>query len=642
MRKIIIPLFLFTSLLAISSCSSDTTTDNSKDPEGTPPPIDNPEYNSDYVVMENNPNINNKTFGTDEYGKINKIEKIEEPTDTVILHDTPKQGSVEFKVVEGTTGTTFSWTITGPDNYNKKGTGESYKATDLKAGKYNVTLDIDGTKHNGVIDIPGDISKIPNNQKYYIDLGPTHTVIADNSHTMFYMYGKNDKGQLCLPSSKASLVYPENYGGFNKVTSVGTGSNHTMFVSNNIVYGCGDNSKGQLGDNTNNQANTPVVAKNLYLKDIKNAYVTAGGEMTTVIIENNDYANLYTIGYDDINKNNKLPRKIGMHSKLNSFSVNEHFSFPTGNNFSVTRGSAYVSLTSYGVNDKWQLGRTAHPEDVALEAMRSWKYDNLLNFNPDKNLDKNKTDMFNSTVWAPYGEDLIDSSSDDFYVQQNSNFTRPYFQNYYYTRIATGDDFTVSIKRETMQDYNYNREDRYAVYVWGGNDKGQLGFETQEAKNSNNSVRRPTAIFEASGLKYKKDTNPYGKDPNKVKPVLATIVEVAAGSAHGLALDDKGQLYGWGNNDSKQLTNSPTAYETFNEKNASSGTNKAKIFTLPNPASVVDGYTMIWAGGNRSIALAKDGNLYTWGDNTNKILGVNSKEANVDTPTKLFFKIKSK
>ena len=61
------------------------------------------------------------------------------------------------------------------------------------------------------------------------------------------------------------------------------------------------------------------------------------------------------------------------------------------------------------------------------------------------------------------------------------------------------------------------------------------------------------------------------------------------------------------------------------------------VYEIEKPQGVTKGYKKVWAGGDRVIALAGDDNLYTWGDNTQGILGISSQKAVVDTPEKLFF-----
>ena len=118
------------------------------------------------------------------------------------------------------------------------------------------------------------------------------------------------------------------------------------------------------------------------------------------------------------------------------------------------------------------------------------------------------------------------------------------------------------------------------------------------------------------------------KDPNSVTPIQKEMVEVAAGRATGYAISSDGILYGWGDESKSQLTNNKQANQTNN-----------MVYEIANPNGVTKGYKKVWAGGDRVIALAGDNNLYTWGDNTNGILGINNTNAVINSPEKIFFSL---
>ncbi len=63
------------------------------------------------------------------------------------------------------------------------------------------------------------------------------------------------------------------------------------------------------------------------------------------------------------------------------------------------------------------------------------------------------------------------------------------------------------------------------------------------------------------------------------------------------------------------------------------------VYEIANPANLEAGYKKVWAGGDRVIVLAGDNNLYTWGDNTNGILGTNNENSVVNVPEKLYFSL---
>ena len=148
-------------------------------------------------------------------------------------------------------------------------------------------------------------------------------------------------------------------------------------------------------------------------------------------------------------------------------------------------------------------------------------------------------------------------------------------------------------------------------------------------------VRRGAPLFIYPNLSEEIKTSQKDNATGYVEynPITADIIEIAAGSATGFALSSDGILYGWGRELQGQLGSS---------QNRKTNTVNSKIYEIANPENVTEGYKKIWAGGDRVIALAGDDNLYTWGDNKDGILGIESiTEERVLAPAKLMFDIRS-
>jgi alpha-tubulin suppressor-like RCC1 family protein len=127
------------------------------------------------------------------------------------------------------------------------------------------------------------------------------------------------------------------------------------------------------------------------------------------------------------------------------------------------------------------------------------------------------------------------------------------------------------------------------VAAWGRNDVGQLG----NSSTTDSSV--PVAVSMTAGL--------FGK----------TVVSVAAGNSHCVALCSNGMVVGWGNNGIGQLGNN----------------NSSPYFTVAvavTTTGVLAGKTVVSvaAGNAHSLALCSDGTLVAWGANTVGQLGNNS------------------
>ena len=129
------------------------------------------------------------------------------------------------------------------------------------------------------------------------------------------------------------------------------------------------------------------------------------------------------------------------------------------------------------------------------------------------------------------------------------------------------------------------------VYTWGFNQYGQLG------NNTTTNSRSPIAVQTAG-------TPLSGK----------TIVQVAAGADHSLALDSDGALYAWGSNAYGQLGNGTT-------------TNSSVPIAVKIAGTPLAGKTIVQiaAGANHNMVLTSDGTVYAWGWNYHGQLGNNTK-----------------
>jgi alpha-tubulin suppressor-like RCC1 family protein len=121
--------------------------------------------------------------------------------------------------------------------------------------------------------------------------------------------------------------------------------------------------------------------------------------------------------------------------------------------------------------------------------------------------------------------------------------------------------------------------------AWGSNSSGQLGDGTTENKVG------PVAVDTLGVLSGK------------------SIIAMAAGSSHSLALCSDGTLAAWGGNTNGQLGNG--------------GTTQSNVPVAVSTTGALPGKTVIAVsvGGSHSLALCSDGTLATWGSNSNGQLG---------------------
>lgn len=131
------------------------------------------------------------------------------------------------------------------------------------------------------------------------------------------------------------------------------------------------------------------------------------------------------------------------------------------------------------------------------------------------------------------------------------------------------------------------------MYSWGSNSHGQLG---QEFEGDSRVPRIMRAL------------------------VTKTVVQIASGSNHCLALTNGGELYSWGSNQHGQL-----GFGYHSE-------------SVPKPIliSTLAGmpFAFITCGANHSVVLSKSGAVFAWGKNTYGQLGVQDYDAH-SFPTQL-------
>jgi alpha-tubulin suppressor-like RCC1 family protein len=119
------------------------------------------------------------------------------------------------------------------------------------------------------------------------------------------------------------------------------------------------------------------------------------------------------------------------------------------------------------------------------------------------------------------------------------------------------------------------------IWSWGLNSAGQLGNGTTTDSNVPVTVSSSTGLTEAKS--------------------------VSAGEGHSLALANDGQVWAWGNNVNGQLGNGTT-------------TNSNVPVTVSSSTGLTEAKS-IAAGGQHSLALTADGEVWAWGSNSSGQLG---------------------
>jgi VCBS repeat-containing protein len=115
-------------------------------------------------------------------------------------------------------------------------------------------------------------------------------------------------------------------------------------------------------------------------------------------------------------------------------------------------------------------------------------------------------------------------------------------------------------------------------------------------------------------------TEAYSSTPVAVCADTANVTSIAAGSNHTVVLMKDGTVWAWGSNSNGQL-----------------GNNSTTDSSTPVPVSIANtsGVASIAAGSNHTVVLMKDGTVWAWGDNTYGQLGDGGYGGYRDTPVQV-------
>ena len=493
-----------------------------------------------------------------------------------------------------------------------------------------------------------------------IAAGQGHS-LALTDDGMVYTWGRNDTGQLgnnattdvMLPVTVTVTGTPMS----NKtIVEIASGARHSLAIdSSGKVYAWGHNGSGQLGNNLTVNALTPVAVQAPADKNI--IQVSGSGWLGASSSALASDGTVYSWGRgfdgqlgDGTNNDSSVP-VITTINLVDTPSTPTHVMAKPGDTTAIISWQAPIvsggqNITGY-VLQYQAVGASSWTTINVAAAATSHTITGLTNDQTYRirlaaKITAGTGDFSNVVLVTPHAKPTITNVSPAIGpVAGGQNVT------------LTGTNFILKSKK-IMQTVNGNGYSLAlsadgTVYTWGRNEYGQLGNGVT-ATNSPVPVAVKTAgtpmegktivqisakvwyalALASDGTVYSWGFNSWGQLGNGTSgtannasaPVAVktagtpmegkTIVQVAAGATHSLALATDGTIYAWGKNEYGQLGNDST-------------TNSPVPVAVKTAGTPMDGKTIIQihAGYEHSLALASDGTVYAWGRNNSGQLGKN-------------------
>ena len=527
-------------------------------------------------------------IGNNEIGKINEFQKVE-------IKD--KIGTIDAGDISNIATTVDGYVYTwGGNTYSTLGTGD---------------------KENK--NVPTKLKDVKNIRQ--ASTGKTHTILRDGNNNV-YVTGTNSNGQLGLGTTENKTTFEQNTI-INNVIRVSAGDTYTTFLKEDgSVWACGDYNHGDKEKKSRTKSEEPILVGSdtssldtmeivIVKSEVQSILANAKFKFNLIYIEQNDKSDFeYTSYNNDIAK------------------VDED-----GNMLGIREGTTWVK-----VKDK-KTGK----ESVAIIRV----VDNNIEYNthvaPNTVSGKNfalglKED---GTIWT-WGYDASGLADSNVPVSTNVIST--------YNSISAGKNFALATRKDGT------------AWAIGSNNYGQLGIGSYESKAKLVQIEGLTDITSISagethsialdsyGTVYGWGSNANGELSSKYigkdtsKPVVIsmprdTIIQISAGKGESAFVTTNGQVYGMG-----KILNGYIPGVT-NAVKVEVGTNyllilradgtiykyqDGKLLQVSNIKNAID----ISVQNNVNMYQSVDEKAYTWGENINGQLGLNSTEE-VSNPTQV-------
>lgn len=343
-------------------------------------------------------------------------------------------------------------------------------------------------------------------------------------------------------------------------SGVVSGSAH-LITANGDLYGWGNNSDGEVGDNTTSNRSSPT----LVVGGLKWIQVGCGGNSTNkgLVLNADGSASAYSWGFNSDGRlgDNSATNRSSPTLVVGGLNLRQNAGSGQGGIVLTVAGAAYGWSGSNSVGHVGDNTTTNRSSPVAVVGGLVFKSvgagaqhafgidtsDNLYGWGDNSS--------------GQVGDNTITNRSSPVAIVGGLKFSKVYGS-------TQGTGYSLGIT--TSGD----------LYAWGDNATGNLG--------DNSTTSRSSPVLVVGGRKW---------------------IYAAAGQNHSLAVDSTGALYAWGSNASGQLGDGTT-------------TNRSSPVAVLGGLTWVQ--AACGGGGGYSIALTSTGDVYGWGRNNEGAVGDNT------------------
>jgi alpha-tubulin suppressor-like RCC1 family protein len=399
-------------------------------------------------------------------------------------------------------------------------------------------------------------------------------------------WGSNVFGQLGNNTTTASSVpvAVNTASGLSgkTVTAIAAGLYHTLALcSDGTLAAWGDNAYGQLGNNSTTDSPVPAAVVQTGVLSGKTVTAVEAGSYHSLVLCSDGTLAAWGYGYNgELGNNGASPSSVPVAVVQNGVLAGKTITAVAAGGFHNLALCSDGTMTAWGASFYGELGgnntaRSLVPALVLPTGALAGRtpvalaagYDASMAICSDGTLAAWGFDLFGELGdGGPLGYSQVPGAVNQSGVLAGKTVTA----------MSAGTDHTLALCSDGT------------LAAWGSNASGQLG------NNSTTDSNVPVAVDQTGALAGR------------------TVIAVAAGSSHSLALCSDGTVAAWGANSSGQLGNGNNAQSTA-------------------PVAVIQGgvlagrlVTAIAAGGTHSLASCSDGTVAAWGFNGYGQLGNNA------------------